>query len=133
MPADPSFGLALTPIRRVRARPNGGSAGGSAGILAIEAMLEIHETRTSSYGYRDSRSRFLSCYKRRMGLHDGQGRLIIDAGNTAAYGGDALFDASLYQRVVRSDYDTFVGVYGFSYTVVLKIRRFTQFKLNARF
>ena len=68
-----------------------------------------------------------------MGLHDGQDRLIIDAKNSAAHGGDALFDASLYQRGIRSDYDTFVRVYGFSYTVVLRIRRFTQFKLIARF
>ena len=101
--------------------------------MAIEATLQIHETRTPSYGYRDSRSRFLSCYKRRLGLHDGQDRPIIDAGNTAAHGGDALFDASLYQRGVCSDYDSFARVYGFSYTVVLRIRRFMQFKLNALF
>ena len=100
-------------------------------ILALKATLAIHETRTASDGYKDIRSRFLSCYKRRLGLHDGQDRLIIAAGNAAAYGGDALIDASLYQSGVRSDYDTFVKVYGFSYAVVLAIRRFTQFKLNA--
>ena len=102
-------------------------------ILALKATLAIHETRTASDGYKDIRSRFLSCYKRRLELHDGQDRLIIAAGNAAAYGGDALIDASLYQSGVRSDYDTFVMVYGFSYAVVLAIRRFTQFKLNARF
>ena len=102
-------------------------------ILVLEATLTIHETRTAGDEYTDIRSRFLSCYKRRLGLHDGEDMLIIAAGNAAALGGDALFDASLYQRGVRSNYDTFVRVYGFSYAVVLEIRRFTQFKLNARF
>ena len=39
-------------------------------ILALEATLEIHETRTPGYGYIEIRNRFLSCYKRRLGLHD---------------------------------------------------------------
>ena len=102
-------------------------------ILALKATLAIHETRTAGDEYTDIRSRFLSCYKRRLGLHDGEDMLIIAAGNAAALGGDALFDASLFQSGVRSDYNTFLGVYGFSYAVVLAIRRFTQSKLNARF
>ena len=58
---------------------------------------------------------------------------IIGTGNTAAHGGDAFFDAYLYQSGVRDDFGTFESVYGFSYIVVMRIRRFTQFKLHARF
>ena len=102
-------------------------------IWALKATLAIHETRTACDEFTDIRSRFLSWYKRRLGIDDGHDRRIIDAGDPAALGGDALFDASLFQSGVRSDYDTFVGLYGFSDAVVLAIRRFTQLKLNARF
>ena len=102
-------------------------------ILAIGAMLATHATRTTREEYTDIRSRFLSYYKRRLEFDDEQDRRIIAAGNATALGGHALLDASLYESGVRSDYDTFVRVYGFSYAVVLEIRRFTQFKLNARF
>ena len=101
--------------------------------MALKATLAIHHTRTASDEVSDIRSRFLSWYKWGLELDDRQDRLIIDAGNAAALGGDALFDASLFQSGVRSDYDTCVRVYGFSYVVVLAIRRFTQSKLNARF
>ena len=67
-----------------------------------------------------------------MELHDGQDRLIIDAEIRPPMA-DAPFDAYRYKRGVRPDYDTFVRVYGFSYTVVLRIRRFMQFKLIERF
>ena len=124
---------AILALERDRTADRQEISAGRQEILTLKATLAIHETRVASDGYKDIRSRFLSCYKRRLGLHDGQDRLIIAAENAAAHGGDALFDASLYQSGVRSDYDTFVKVYGFSYAVVLAIRRFTQFKLNARF
>ena len=100
---------------------------------ALEATLAILETRTTGFGYRDIRSRFLSFYKRNRGSPDEQDWKIIRDGKEAAHGGDALFDATLYQRGIRSVEDTFVAVYCISYTEVLRYRRFTQFKLYARF
>ena len=100
---------------------------------AFEATLAILEARTSVYGYRDIRNRFLSCYKRKYGFADGEDWTIIGTGNEAALGGDALFDATLYQSGVRTDFGIFARVYGFSYIAVMRFRRFTQFKLNARF
>ena len=61
------------------------------------------------------RNGFLSCYKHRAGVQDQRDRRIVAAGNDAAHGGDAAFNASLYEGGICGDDDTFESVYGLGY------------------
>ena len=101
--------------------------------MAIEASLAVHEARAASKGYGQIRNRILSCSKRGSTDFDKKDKVMIREGNKAAHGGEALFDYTLYESCARFDFETFEKVYGVSYTKFPKIRRFTQFQLNARF
>ena len=92
------------------------------------AQAEAHrqDLIRSSYGYSRLRSRFLSCFKRKMRIETEQDRRIISFGNNAAHGGDAHYDASLYEDGTRTDDDAFERLYGLDYKRVRRIRRFSH-------
>jgi chromosome segregation ATPase len=79
--------------------------------------LEHHvkDLKLASEGYRKIRNRFINVYCRDvLGYVTHQEHQQIRDGNNAAYGGDAVIDASLYTSWERNDEDVFILLYGLS-------------------
>ena len=75
----------------------------------------IGNLELASEGYRKIRNRFINVYRRDiLGHVNYQGYQQIGDGNNAAYGGDAVTDASLYTSGERRDEDILIELYGLS-------------------
>ena len=76
---------------------------------------EVKDLRLASEGYRRIRNRFINVYRRDvLGYVTRQEYQQISDGNNAAYGGDAVTDASLYTSGERHDGDVLIELYGLS-------------------
>ena len=76
---------------------------------------DIKDLRLASEGYRRIRNRFINVYRRDvLGHVTHQEYQQISDGNNAAYGGDAVTDASLYTSGERYDEDVLIELYGLS-------------------
>ena len=68
---------------------------------------------TDAEGYHGIRHRFIDVYRRDILQNvTEQGRIRINKGNVAAYGGDAITDATLYTTHQRDDEDVLISLYG---------------------
>ena len=68
---------------------------------------------TDAEGYHGIRHRFIDVYRRDVLRNvTEQGRIRINKGNVAAYGGDAITDATLYTTHQRDDEDVLISLYG---------------------
>ena len=77
-------------------------------------------------GFASIRQRFLDIFKRDV-LHISRAKLAyIKLGNQAAYEGDVVADASLYEEKERADTEVFVALYGISPTRAIKLCKFSQ-------
>lgn len=73
-------------------------------------------------GYKAIRNRFISVYARDKLGNPAGGDRFIKRRNDIAHGGDAVFDAKLYQGIGgRADSEVFEKLYGFSPGEVLRI------------
>lgn len=116
--------------------PHGGSYAGSTKFVShIREVVNTQKTSSSSYAVRVSspedvhraykaiRDRFISVYVRdKLKKPADKDKQFIIRGNEVAHGGDAIFDAQLYQgKGRRADPEVFEELYGFSPEDVLKI------------
>ncbi|KAI9785763.1 MAG: hypothetical protein M1839_008780 [Geoglossum umbratile] len=100
--------------------------GNSSGIGLLKELAElrkmtanhIQELREASHGYQQIRRRFLAHFQR--GLRKPEFQTMIEEGNNAAHGGDAVTDAKICKEL--GEYDLMVEIYGLTIKEVLTLR-----------
>lgn len=86
----------------------------------LEKKLSL--VSSSCEGYLNIRNRFLAVFRRDiLEQRSAVDRQVILNGNTSSHDGDALSDALLFERGMRSDPSTYHLLYGFSPEVVRKL------------
>ncbi|KAK2752425.1 hypothetical protein FQN55_007465 [Onygenales sp. PD_40] len=87
-----------------------------------EEISDLRETLSElsiqSEGYRQIQNRFLEILKRDKGDEAADNR-VINSGNAAAHHGDAVTDAFLYERGMRTDARTLKNIYGLGYADII--------------
>ncbi|KAK2797537.1 hypothetical protein FQN51_008436 [Onygenales sp. PD_10] len=79
----------------------------------------LSELSIQSEGYRQIRNRFLEIFKR----DEAADNRVINSGNAAAHHGEAVTDAFLYERGMRTDARTLKNIYGLGYADIIVCSR----------
>lgn len=88
----------------------------------LSTRKDVKRLEQNCEGYLAIRRRFLDVYKRDViGLETHTGTRAIKEGNVAAHQGDAIGDATLFERHKRTDRRIFCDLYGLDPAQVLEV------------
>ncbi len=88
----------------------------------LSTRKDVKRLEQNCEGYLAIRRRFLDVYKRDVkGLETHTGTRAIKEGNVAAHQGDAIGDATLFERDKRTDRRIFCDLYGLDPAQVLEV------------